>query len=241
MTPPPATSDASNTPADPAGSFDEQLAHARERYESSTDFTLGIEEEFAICDSEQLDLDPRFDDFEVLSHAAGLDEAIAGELLASEVEYRTGRCERWSDAVHELTDIRRRVMDVAREGGALFGASGTHPWADYREQVTVDLPYYQQLVEDMRFVAQRNNTFGLHVHVGVQGADRAVRVADALRALSPLLLALSGSSPFLDGLDTGFVSARSIIFSRGFPRANVAPVFGSLDGYLDHLRWLRDS
>jgi carboxylate-amine ligase len=240
VTLPPASS-ASRGPTDPADPFEEQLAHARGRFEGSTDFTMGVEEEFAICDPERLDLDPRFEEFEVLSKAAGLGEAIAGELLASEIEFRTGRCERWSDAVAELTDIRRRVMEVAREGDALFGASATHPWADYREQATVDLPYYQQLVDDMRFVAKRNNTFGLHVHVGVQGADRAIRVADALRALSPLLLALSGSSPFLDGQDTGFASARSIIFSRGFPRANVAPIFGTLDGYLDHLRWLRES
>ncbi|MCW2974529.1 MAG: YbdK family carboxylate-amine ligase [Thermoleophilia bacterium] len=240
MTPPPAADDATRPfTVDPA-----QLAEldaTRERFEASTDGTLGIEEEFAICDPETLDLRPRYEELRAAAEAEGLEREVAGELLASEIEFRTGRCETWSGAVEELTDIRRRVMVAARKTNALMAASGTHPWADYREQVTVPLPYYEQLVERMRFVAKRNNTFGLHVHVGVRGADRAIRVHDALRNYAPYLLALSGSSPFLDGLDTGFASSRSIIFSRAFPRANVAPIFGTLDGYLDHLRWLLDT
>jgi len=218
-----------------------ELDAARGRYEQSVDGTLGIEEEFAICDPTTLDLRPRYEELRVAAVAAGLEQEVAGELLASEIEFRTGRCETWADAVTELTDIRRRVMGAARQVDAVLATSGTHPWADYREQQTVQLPYYEQLVERMRFVAKRNNTFGLHVHVGVQGADRAIRVHDALRQYAPYLLALSGSSPFLDGLDTGFQSARSIIFSRAFPRANVAPIFGTLDGYLAHLRWLLDT
>ena len=219
----------------------EQLAAARDRFERSVDGTLGIEEEFAICDPETLDLVPRYEELRDVALELGLGQEIAGELLASEIEFRTGRCLSWADAVTELTDIRRRVASVARDADAVLAASGTHPWADYREQPTVDLPYYRQLVDRMQFVARRNNTFGLHVHVGVQGADRAIRVHDALRSYAPLLLALSGSSPFLDGKDTGFASARSVIFSRAFPRANVAPVFGTLQGYLDHLRWLFDT
>ncbi|MEO6867078.1 MAG: YbdK family carboxylate-amine ligase, partial [Gaiellales bacterium] len=125
--------------------------------------------------------------------------------------------------------------------GVVLGASATHPWADYREQETVPLPYYELLVGRMQYVTHRNNTFGLHVHVGVNGADRAIRVSDTLRNYQPLLHALSTSSPFLDGLDCGLASARHMIFSRSFVRGNVAPVFGSMDGYLDHLRWLRDA
>lgn len=237
MTPP----DDSATADAAADEFSAQLRGAHERFERSVDGTLGIEEEFAICDPETLDLVPRYEELRALADGSGLETAVAGELLASEIEFRTGRCERWDDAVRELTDIRRKVVDVARRADALLGASATHPWADYREQTTVPLPYYERLVERMQHVTRRNNTFGLHVHVGVQGADRAIRVADALRSLSPLLLALSGSSPFLDGTDTGFASARSITFSRGFPRANVAPVFRTLEGYLEHLRWLRDA
>jgi carboxylate-amine ligase len=237
MTPP----DTDSTDGHPSPDFDELLAATRERYESSVDGTLGVEEEFAICLPDSLDLTPRYDELRELAVAAGLGTAVAGELLASEIEFRTGRCESWTQAAEELTDIRRRVMGVAREANAVLGASATHPWADYREQEIVRLPYYETLVERMQYVAHRNNTFGLHVHVGVQGADRAIRVADALRAYQPLLLALSASSPFLDGRDAGMASTRHMIFSRNFIRGNVAPVFGTLDGYLDHLRWLRDA
>ncbi|MCW2925869.1 MAG: YbdK family carboxylate-amine ligase [Thermoleophilia bacterium] len=238
MTPPPATSLDHDGPPEP--SFDEQLDGARDRYDASVDGTLGVEEEFAICTPGSLDLVSRYEDLRVLADNAGLENAVAGELLASEIEFRTGRCESWAGAAEELTDIRRRVMDVAQAANTVLGASATHPWADYREQTTVDLPYYNQLVDRMQYAAHRNNTFGLHVHVGVAGCDRAVRVADALRAIQPMLLALSASSPFLDGRDTGLASVRHMIFSRNFIRGNVAPIFGSLDGYLGHLRWLRD-
>ncbi|MCW2960121.1 MAG: YbdK family carboxylate-amine ligase [Thermoleophilia bacterium] len=218
-----------------------QLNAAAGKFERSVDSTLGIEEEFAICDPETLDLQPRYPELNAIAEEFGLGTAVAGELLASEIEFRTGRCETWADAVTELSDIRRRVAELATSTNAVLGASATHPWADYREQPTVQLPYYQQLVDRMQLVARRNNTFGLHVHVGVHGADRAIRVHDALRSLAPLMLALSASSPFLDGLDSGMASTRSIIFSRQFPRANVAPIFGTMDGYLGHLRWLLDS
>jgi carboxylate-amine ligase len=240
---------ATMTPPDQSATSEESTAHefdalldaARERFDSSVDGTLGVEEEFAICDPTTLDLVPLYEQLREPAIAAGLDKAIAGELLASEIEFRTGRCESWADAHAELTDIRRRVMDVARAEGTVLGASATHPWADYREQEIVPLPYYEQLVERMQYAAHRNNTFGLHVHVGVQGADRAIRVADALRAFQPLLLALSASSPFIDGRDSGLASTRHMIFSRNFIRGNVAPAFGTLDGYLDQLRWLRDA
>ncbi len=241
MTPPPAPEHAAGIDPDARRrEFDAQLDAARGKYEASVDGTLGIEEEFAICDPETLDLRARYDELRDLAVGVGLGESVAGELLASEIEFRTGRCETWRDAFEELVGIRRRVMQVARDANALLGASATHPWADYREQETVALPYYEELVAKMQYVAHRNNTFGLHVHVGVQGADRAIRVADALRAYQPLLLALSSSSPFLDGRDCGLASARHMIFSRNFVRGNVAPVFGSLDGYLGHLRWLAD-
>ncbi len=241
MTPPPAPDDAEPTDAETRHrEFDAHLDAAREMYETSVDNTLGVEEEFAICDPATLDLVPRYEELREFAVRAGLDEAVAGELLASEIEFRTGRNETWTGAYDELVGIRRRVAQVARDANALLGTSATHPWADYREQETVKLPYYEQLVERMQYVAHRNNTFGLHVHVGVQGADRAIRVADALRAYQPLLLALSASSPFLDGRDSGLASSRHMIFSRNFIRGNVAPIFGTLDGYLDHLRWLRD-
>lgn len=223
------------------GTFDAQIEEAYAQYEASTDFTLGVEEEYALCDPESLDLVPEFERVHAAAQRTGLVQQVAGELLASEVEFRTGRCETWSQTNDELTTLRRDVSTLIDSCGLIAATSATHPWADYREQQMIDTPYYRTLVERMQYVARRNNTFGLHVHVGVQGADRAQRVCDALRLYQPMLLALSASSPFLDGSVTGMHSTRSMTFSRNFPRGNVAPAFGKLEGYLGYLRWLRDA
>lgn len=230
---------ASDQPADRVpGSIELVLAAARGKFEHSTDFTVGIEEEYAICDPITLDLVPAYERVDAAAHVAGLDDAVAGELLASEVEFRTGRNESWQQAHDELVNVRVRVGELMQGLGLAVGTSGTHPWADYREQQKIDEPYYDRLVERLGYVAHRNNTFGLHVHVGVRGADRAMAVANALRDAQPLLLALSASSPFLDGRDAGLCSSRSLTFSRTFPRANIMPAFHSFDAYLDHVRWL---
>ena len=217
------------------------LARARDVFDTSVDFTLGVEEEYALLDPERLDLVPAWDRAYAAVLDAGLESFVAGELLASEIEFRTGRCERWSDAVAEMTDLRQRVVRAMGDAGLALGISGTHPWADYREQQIIEQPYYRQLVDRLQYVAHRNNTFGLHVHVGVRGADRAIAVANALRDLQPILLAASTSSPFLDGRDCGLASARSLTFSRTFPRGNIAPAWRDFDHYLAYLGFLRDT
>lgn len=213
------------------------LAGARARYERSTDFTLGVEEEYGILDPASLDLVPRFSTIEAAASAVGMGENVCGELLASEVEFRTGRCETFAEAVAWVHRIRAVAIAAARSEDLLLASAGTHPWADYRDQLIIDKPYYQTLVERLQYVARRNNTFGLHVHVGVRRADRAIRVADALRTWIPELLALSASSPYLDGVDTGLVSMRAMTFSRNFPRGNLPPAFGSWSAYEDLIRW----
>ena len=95
---------------------------------------------------------------------------------------------------------------------------GTHPWANYLDQQIIDTPHYQRLKRDLGWVAQRNNTWSLHAHVGIRGADRAIAVCDRLREQLPLLLAVSSNSPFLDNRDTGLASVRTEIFTRTFPR-----------------------
>jgi carboxylate-amine ligase len=113
----------------------------------------------------------------------------------------------------------------------VLGATGTHPWADYRDQQIINTEHYSRLREELRWVAQRNSTWSLHVHVGVQGADRAVAVCDHLRGVLPQLLALSANSPFLEGLDTGLHSARTQVFTRTFPRCGIHEPFGDFATY----------
>jgi carboxylate-amine ligase len=121
----------------------------------------------------------------------------------------------------------------AEELGLALAATGTHPWANYLDQRIIDTEHYRRLAADLAWVAQRNNTWSLHVHVGVRGADRAVAVCDAMRDLLPLLLAASANSPFLDGENTGLHTVRTQIFTRTFPRCGIHEPFGSWAAYAE--------
>ncbi len=208
------------------------LPAAREILESSTDATVGIEEEFAVLDPTTLDLVPRFEE---LQDAGGQDpvlaEAISGELISSEIEIRSGRGEDVHDALSRQRAARRRLFALAAEHGIALGSTGTHPWADYREQRIIDTEHYRRVEQGLQYVARRNNTFGLHVHVGVRGADRAIRTCDRLRPVLPLLLTISASSPYVDGRDAGLHSARTQTFTRVFPRCGVPDAYGSWDAF----------
>jgi carboxylate-amine ligase len=210
------------------------MAEARERFEASTDFTIGLEEEFALVDPETLDLVHRFEE---LYSACQADELLAesavGELISSEIEIRSGRSATFTEAMERQRERRPRLFATAHGLGIELAATGTHPWAGYLEQRIIDTPHYRRLRGELRWVAQRNNTWSLHVHVGVRGADRAVAVCDHLRGLLPELLALSANSPFLDGRETGLHSVRTEIFTRTFPRCGVHEPFGGWAPYAD--------
>jgi len=216
--------------SDPHHSLD--LERTREIFEQSTDFTVSIEEEFAIVDPASLELEQRFDElYEACQSDGLLAEAAAGELIAAEIEIRSGRGETFEEAVERQREHRARLFAVAEANGLGLAATGTHPWADYLDQQIIDTPHYQRLQRDLGWVAQRNNTWSLHVHMGVRGADRAIAVCDSLRAVLPPLLAASANSPFLDGRDTGLHSVRTEIFTRVFPRCGIHEPFGSWDEY----------
>ena len=143
--------------------------------------------------------------------------------------------ETFAEAVELQSERRARLFAVAERLGIGLAATGTHPWANYLDQRIIDTEHYNRLREELRWVAQRNNTWSLHVHVGVRGADRAIAVCDHLRGLLPPLLALSANSPFLDGHDTGLASVRTEIFTRTFPRCGVHEPFGDWATYADFI------
>ncbi|HVS99528.1 MAG TPA: YbdK family carboxylate-amine ligase [Solirubrobacterales bacterium] len=216
------------------------LDGARERFEDSTDFTVGLEEEFAILDPETLSPAHRYEDLRAAcDEDEVLAEAAAGELIASEIEIRSGRGETFAAAVAAQQERRDRLFALVDRMGLALGAMGTHPWADYLEQRIIDTPHYNRLREELGYVAQRNNTWSLHVHVGVRGADRAIAVCDRVRELLPALLAASANSPFLDRRDTGLASVRSEIFTRTFPRCGVPSPFVDWDAYASFVELLR--
>ncbi len=213
---------------------------ARERFESSTDFTIGLEEEFAILDPATLELEHRFDELYAACQKDDLlAESAAGELIASEIEIRSGRSETFSEAMSAQRERRTRLFAIADEMGLALGAMGTHPWANYLDQRIIDTPHYNRLREELGWVAQRNSTWSMHVHMGVRGADRAIAVCDWMRELLPLLLATSANSPFLDCRDTGLHTVRTEIFTRTFPRCGVPSPFLDWAGYAEFVGMLQ--
>jgi glutamate---cysteine ligase / carboxylate-amine ligase len=206
-------------------------------FADSVDGTVGIEEELQVLDPQTLDLTPRFEDLRDTATGA-LAESISGELISSEVEIRSGRGEDVEHALALQREHRAALFAHAEARGVVLGATGTHPWADYREQRNIDTEHYRRVVEGLQYVARRNNTFSLHVHVGVRDLDRAVRVCDRLRPVLPVLLAVSASSPFLDARDSGLHSARTQAFTRTFPRCGVPDAYGSWSEYRRYLEAL---
>ena len=220
---------------------EEQIRFAREGFEAGTDFTVAVEEEFAILDPRTHGLDNRFEELFEAAQGTELEDQLVGELIASEVEVRTGRCETFAKAATVVAERRRQLLELAGRFDIALCATGTHPWSPWQEQRIIDTPHYRRNDEILRYVVWRNNSFGLHVHTAVRGPDRAVRVASALRNYLPELLALSTSSPFVEGVYTGLHSARTEIFTRMFPRCGVPDAFPDWTAYERYVRFLYET
>jgi glutamate---cysteine ligase / carboxylate-amine ligase len=217
---------------------EEQIRAAREAYESADDFSVAVEEEFAILDPETLSLTNRFEELQAAAKGTELEEHLVGELIASEVEVRTGRCDGFVEAAARMGERRDQLQALADQLGVVLGATGTHPWSPWHEQRIIDTPHYRRNDEILRWVVWRNNSFGLHVHVAVNGPDRAIRVCDHMRHVLPELLALSASSPFLENVFTHLHSVRTEIFTKLFPRCGIPDAYGSWDEFERYVRFL---
>lgn len=210
------------------------MTRAREEFAASQDFTVGIEEEFAILDPQTLALDQRFVELhEAAQEDEVLAESVAGELIESEIEITSGRGASFAEAATLQRERRARLFRLAGANDARLAATGTHPWSPWQDQRIIDTEHYHLVQDGLKYVAWRNNTFSLHVHVGIRGPDRAIAVCDRLRAVLPELLAISSNSPFLDGRDSGLHSVRSQIFTKSFPRCGIPEPWGSFDAYAD--------
>jgi carboxylate-amine ligase len=221
--------------------YDELILSARDAFDGGRDFTVAVEEEFALLDPTTLSLVNRFEELKAAAAGTEFDEFLVGELIASEAEMRTGRCETFADAAARMGERREQIAGVADGLGIVLGAAGTHPWSAWQDQRIIDTPHYRRNDEILRYVVWRNNSFGLHVHIGIRGADRAVRVHDALRTYLPHLLALSSSSPFVEGVNTGLHSARTEIFTRMFPRCGVPDPYRSWPEFERYVRFLYET
>lgn len=198
-------------------------------FEPSPRPTLGIEEEYQICDPKTGALVPRVDG--LMGHADDeLRRWLSYDLIQGLIETATGIAENVAQGMADIADKRRRIQALAEAEGCTLGITGTHPYADPKATVFVENESYRWVRGQLHYVARRNITFGMHVHVGVGSAERAVYVNNRMRRWIGPLIALAANSPFLDEVDTGWDSARSFTFGT-FPRSGVPPTLRSWDHF----------
>ncbi len=200
-------------------------------------FTLGIEEEYQTVDPETRDLRSHIATEMLAQGKIRLEERVKAELHQSVIEVGTRVCRNIEEAREDLYDLRRNMIRLAHENGLMLVAGATHPFADWRSQEIYPDPRYAQVVEDLQLSARSNLIFGLHVHVGIEDKESAIRVMNSLRYFLPHILALSTNSPFWLGMDSGYKSYRCKVF-EGFPRTNIPDSFTSyseFESYVDLL------
>ncbi|PYS78545.1 MAG: carboxylate-amine ligase, partial [Acidobacteria bacterium] len=165
-------------------------------------YTLGIEEEFQIVDPQTRELRSHLS--EILEEGRMiLGEQVKPEMIQSQVEVGTGICRDIREARADITNLRAVISSLARKKGLAIVAASTHPISHWSEQQITDDAHYTLLIEELQMVARSLLIFGLHVHVGIADRDRQVHILNAARYFLPHVLALSTSSPFWLGIDTG--------------------------------------
>jgi glutamate---cysteine ligase / carboxylate-amine ligase len=201
-------------------------------------FTLGIEEEFQLIDPQTRDLRSHIQHLLADDAATGaLKDQLKPELHQSVIEVGTRICRDIREARREVVTLRRDLAALARRNGLTIAASGSHPFAHWKDQAITVHPRYEEIVEDMQQVARANLIFGLHVHVGIEDREVAIHIMNAARYFLPHIFALSTNSPFWEGANTGLKSYRSKIFDR-FPRTGIPDHFTSLSEYENYLKLL---
>jgi glutamate---cysteine ligase / carboxylate-amine ligase len=193
--------------------------------------TLGIEEEYLLVDLETRDLVTRQDPGFMRTCQARLGEQVTHELLQSQVEVGTRVCRNVAEARADLARLRATVADTARRHGMGLVAASTHPTAAWRDQQNVDKDRYRNLTEDYQQVARRLVICGMHVHAGIEDDELRIDLMNQLAYFLPHLLALSTSSPFWQGEDTGLKSYRLTVFGN-LPRTGVPETFESYGEWL---------
>jgi len=184
----------------------------------STPYSVGIEEEYQLLDRLSCALAPRAET--ILGAFAGelIEPRIKPELVQSMIEVSTRIAGSVADATEDLVDLRERVCSVAAEHDLLIAAAGTHPFSRCDDQQVTERPRYMRLARRLGGLVAHQPAFGLHIHVGVSSAAKAIACADGVRGFLPELVALSANSPFWEGRSSGFASTRARIL-ESFPPA----------------------
>ena len=202
-------------------------------------FTLGVEEEFQIVDPDTWDLRSHVSEL-LASGTPAFGDQIKPELHQSIVEVGTRICGNVGELAEEIIRTRRELADSAERVGLRIAAAGTHPFADWKNQVLSAGERYEHIIEELQQLARSLLIFGLHIHVGMPDPETTIELMNEARYFLPHLLALSTSSPFWMGRDTGLKSFRTTVFRR-FPRTGIPDHFGSWGEYESHVRLLVDT
>ena len=203
---------------------------------TSSGYTIGIEEELMIVDGETMELANAIEQL-----LEGTENgAVRPELMESVCEIATDPHTSVNGAGEQLAELRRHVCELATPKGLAIGSAGTHPFAMWEDQRIVARPRYRDLIEALRFVARQELIFGMHVHVGMDDADKAIHVANGMRVHLPVLLALSANSPYWRAHSTGLMSTRTPIF-RAFPRVGVPPHYRDWEDYDQRIGFMVES
>lgn len=189
-------------------------------------FNIGIEEEYQTIDPVTRDLRSHILTELLAEGKRRLEERVTAELHQSVIEVGTRVCRTIKDAREDIFELRREMVRLARENGLLLVAGAAHPFADWRAQEITPNARYERVVEDLQLVARANLIFGLHVHIGIEDREAAIRIMNSMRYFLPHLLALSCNSPFWRGMNTGLKSYRTKVFDK-FPRTNIPDSFAS--------------
>jgi glutamate---cysteine ligase / carboxylate-amine ligase len=202
------------------------------RFGSTAPFTLGVEEEYMLLDPETFDLVQHVDTVLAAVQNGEFTQRIGPELMQSVLEISTPVCETAADVDRELRKLRGYVTNLARGQDLRVGSAGTHPFSLFERQRITAHDRYRNLVDQLQYVARRELIFGLHIHVAVDGPDKAIAVLSALLVHLNEFLALSGNSPFWRGEATGLASSRQMVFAA-FPRSGPPPRFRDYDDYAE--------
>lgn len=200
------------------------------------DFTLGIEEEFQIIDPETRELRSHITEM-IDEGRMILGEQVKPEMHQSMIEIGTGICNNIQEARADLIKLRRAVSDLAGRKGLRIAAASTHPFSSWKDQLITPDSHYEALIDEMQLLAQSLLIFGMHVHVGIDDRESQIHLMNAARYFLPHLLALSTSSPFWMGTNTGLKSYRSEIFKK-FPRTDIPDYFGSYSEFDNYVNLL---
>src|ERR1700688_564515 len=200
-------------------------------------FTLGIEEEYQTIDPETRDLRSHIATEMLAQGKLRLEERVKAEMHQSVIEVGTRVCKNIQVVQEDLFDLRHNMIRLAEEHGLVLVAGATHPFADWRVQDIYPDPRYAQVVEDLQLVARSNLIFGLHVHVGIEDHEAAIRIMNSMRYFLPHILALSTNSPFWLGMETGYKSYRAKVFEN-FPRTNLPDSFASYSEFENYVNLL---